>query len=52
MKNSNEWLVRKRRYWINNNFVAKIIMRLYYRLWLIVSVILFVYILMMFFSCF
>ena len=52
MKNSDEWLVRKRRYWFNNNFVGKIFMRLYERLWLIVSVIMFVYILIMFFSCF
>ena len=29
MKNNNEWERRRRRYWINNNFVGKIFMRLY-----------------------
>ena len=29
MKSNNEWLKRKRRYWINNNIVCKIFMRLY-----------------------
>ena len=45
------WVWKKRmiRYWFNNNFVGKIFMRLYYKLWLIVSVIMFVYILKMFF---
>lgn len=52
MENNNEWLKRKRRYWFNNNFVGKIIMRLYFRLWLIVSVVMFVYILKMFVSSF
>jgi hypothetical protein len=32
MKNNNEWEKRRRRYWVNNNFVCKIFMRLYYKL--------------------
>ena len=52
MKMIDEMLKRKVRYFVNNNFVAKIFMRLYYNLWLIVSVGLFVFILKMFFSSF
>jgi hypothetical protein len=52
MKNNNVWFKRKIRYFVNNNFVGKIFMRLYYKLWLIVSVIMFVYILNMFISSF
>ena len=52
MKNNNEWEKRKIRYFVNNNFVGKIFLRLYYKLWLIVSVGMFVYILKMFISSF
>ena len=52
MKNNDEWLKRKRRYWFNNNFVGKICISIYFRLWLVVCVVMFVYILKMFLSCF
>ena len=52
MKIDNEWEKRRRRYFVNNNFVAKIFMKLYYKMWLVVSVIMFVYILKMFFLSF
>jgi hypothetical protein len=32
MKNNDEWEKRRRRYWISNNSVSKIFMRLYYKL--------------------
>jgi hypothetical protein len=47
-----KWKKRRIRYVVNNNFVGKLFMRLYYKLWLIVSVIMFVYILNMFFPSF
>ena len=50
IKNNNEWLKRKRRYWVNKRFVGKIFMKLYYKLWLIVSVGMFVFIVKMFFE--
>lgn len=32
MKNNNEWEKRRRRYWVNNNSVCKLFVRLYYKL--------------------
>ena len=56
MKNNDEWLKRKLRYWINNNIVYKIFMRLYYKfeelIWLGICVGLFIFILKIFFSSF
>ena len=54
MKNNNEWEKRRRRYWVNNNFVCKIFIRLYYEfeelIWLLVCVGMLVFILKMFFE--
>jgi hypothetical protein len=48
MIKKNEWRKRRIRYLVNNNFVGKIFVRLYFKLWLIVCVIMMVYILKMF----
>ena len=56
IKKSYEWRKRKVRYFVNNNIVSKIFMRLYYELeeliWLMVCVGILVIILKMFFSSF
>ena len=56
MEKNNEWRKRRIRYLVNNNFVCKIFMRLYYEfeelIWLMVCVGLLVVILKMFFSPF
>lgn len=56
MEKNNEWMKRRIRYFVNNNIICKIFLRLYYRfeelIWLGVSVGLFLFIIKMFSSSF